>query len=391
MKKRLAILGSTNFWGKEILDIVTSNPEYFIPEILSTYEQADLIIEQAKKVKPNAVVVIEPQAFEQVKEALKGMDIKVFQGENALYDVARWDIVDAVCVTHNSFYGVHSLIAAIKARKPIILAAKSSLVMAGEHIMNLAREFQAQILPIGIELTSLYQSLAGEEKSSVEKIIFTASGGPFLDKKTNFLVNVKKEHAFQENTINLSPKVLIDIATLINTGFTMIAAKYLWDLDLSQLETIIHPQGVVHSLVQFRDGSIKTQIGIPDFKIPILYALSAPKRISNESARFSFKLNDNLTFSQPDYKTFKNLSLAQNALEKGGNMPCILNAANDVVVHAFLSNKVGFIEMTEIIEKALDTIPFIENPSLEDLEKTDEATRKFTSEEAKFSLFYNNL
>lgn len=389
MKKRLAILGSTGSIGTQALGVVDAHPGLFDVEILSAHSNADLLIEQSQKYKPNAVVVTNETAYEKVKKALDNTDVKVFSGANALCDVVQWDTVDMVLAAIVGFAGLHSTLAAIDAGKQVAIANKETLVVAGEIVMQKAKEKNILPLPVDSEHSALFQCMIGERLDAVEKIILTASGGPFLGKKTNFLVNVKKDHALQHPNWAMGAKITIDSATLMNKGLEMIEAKWLFDLQNEQIDVVIHPQSIIHSLVQFKDGSLKAQMGLPDMKLPIQYALAFPQRLGNDFKRFDFKDFSKLTFEPPDYKTFRNLALAKDAMYKGGNATCVLNAANEVVVYGFLQNKVGFLEMNDIIEQALSDIAFIEKPTLQDLEETDAATRKLTESLLKSSQLYS--
>jgi len=389
MKKRLAILGSTGSIGTQALGVVDAHPDLFTVEILSAHSNGKLLVEQSLKYRPNAVVVTDEQQYEQVKKELDHTDIKVFGGARALCDVVQWDTVDLVLAAIVGIAGLHSTLAAIDAGKQVAIANKETLVVAGSLVMQKAREKNVLPLPVDSEHSALFQCLVGERPDTVEKVILTASGGPFLGKKPNFLVNVKKDHALQHPNWAMGAKITIDSATLMNKGLEMIEAKWLFDLQNEQIDVVIHPQSIVHSLVQFRDGSLKAQMGLPDMKLPIQYALAFPQRLENDFKRFDFRDYGKLTFEQPDYKTFRNLSLARDAMYKGGNATCVLNAANEVVVQAFLQNKVGFLEMNDIIEQALGDIAFMENPSLEELEQTDAETRKFTEGLVKKSQLYS--
>lgn len=389
MKKRLAILGSTGSVGTQALEVVDQHPDLFAVEILSAHSNDALLIEQAGKYKPNAVVVTDETKYDTVKSALANSDIKVFCGAQSLCDVVQWDSVDLVLAAIVGFAGLHSTIAALEAGKQVAIANKETLVVAGEIVMKLAQEKNILPLPVDSEHSALFQCLVGERPDAIEKIILTASGGPFLGKKTNFLVNVKKDHALQHPNWAMGAKITIDSATLMNKGLEMIEAKWLFGLQNEQIDVIIHPQSIIHSLVQFRDGSLKAQMGLPDMKLPIQYALGYPQRLANDFKRFDFREYASFTFEAPDYKTFRNLALAKDAMYKGGNAPCVLNAANEVVVHAFLQNKVGFLEMNDIIESALQKISFIEAPVMADLEQTDAETRKFTESLVKKSQLYS--
>lgn len=389
MKKRLAILGATGSIGTQALGVVDTHPDLFAVEILSAHSNADLLIEQAVKYKPNAVVITDDRHYEKVQKALDHTDVKVFAGAKALCEVVQWDSVDMVLAAIMGFAGLHSTLAAIDAGKQVGIANKETLVVAGEIVMQRAKEKNVFPLPVDSEHSALFQCLVGENIDTVEKIILTASGGPFLGKKTNFLVNVKKDHALQHPNWTMGAKITIDSATLMNKGLEMIEAKWLFGLENDQIDVVIHAQSIIHSLVQFRDGSLKAQLGLPDMKLPIQYALAFPQRLYNDFKRFDFRDFTQFNFEQPDYKTFRNLALAKDAMYRGGNATCVLNAANEVVVHAFLQNKVGFLEMNDIIEKALTDMPFIEHPVLEELEQTDVETRKFTDKLVRNSQLYS--
>ncbi len=389
MKKRLAILGSTGSIGTQALEVIEAHPDLFSVEILSAHRNADLLIQQAGKYQPNAVVVTDEAQYEKVKKALDNTTIKVFGGSKALCEVVQWDDVDMVLAAIVGFAGLHSTLAAIDAGKQIAIANKETLVVAGQIVMQRAKDKNILLLPVDSEHSALFQCLVGERLDTVEKIILTASGGPFLGKKTNFLVNVKKDHALQHPQWTMGAKITIDSATLMNKGLEMIEAKWLFGLQNEQVDVVIHPQSIIHSLVQFKDGSLKAQLGLPDMKLPIQYALGFPQRLENNFKRFDFRDFTQFNFDQPDYKTFRNLALAKDAMYKGGNATCVLNAANEIVVHAFLHNKVGFLEMNDIIEKALNDISFIEKPTLAELEQTDVETRKLTEKLVKNSQLYN--
>lgn len=379
MKTRIAILGSTGSIGTQALEVVAAHPDKFEVEILSAHSNSKLLIEQANKYQPNAVVVTDESQFNNVKKELSHLPIKVFYGEEALCDCVTWDTVDFVLTAIVGFAGLKSTIAAVEAGKRIGVANKETLVVAGEIVMQKVNAHNAILIPIDSEHSALFQCLIGERLDTVEKVILTASGGPFFGKKPNFLINVKKSHALQHPNWTMGEKITIDSATLMNKGLEMIEAKWLFGLDNNQIEVVIHPQSIIHSLVQFKDGSLKAQLGLPDMKLPIQYAMAFPERLYNNFERFSFKNISKLTFAQPDTKTFKNLQIAQDVMFKGGNVPCIMNAANEIVVRAFLDNRVGFLEMTEIIEKSLEKIPFIENPTLEELHQTDLQTREYAT------------
>ncbi|RYY51435.1 MAG: 1-deoxy-D-xylulose-5-phosphate reductoisomerase [Chitinophagaceae bacterium] len=384
-KKRLAILGSTGSIGTQALEVVAMHPGLFEVEILSGHSNADLLIEQARKFSPNAVVVTDETKYTKVKEALDDMPVKVFSGYKALTEVVAWDTVDTVLAAIVGFAGLSSTLAAIDAGKRIALANKETLVVAGDIVMKRAAEKRVPIVPVDSEHSAIFQCLVGEDWGKIEKVILTASGGPFLGRKTNYLVNVKASHALQHPNWTMGAKITIDSATLMNKGLEMIEAKWLFGLDNEQIEVIVHPQSIVHSLVQFTDGSVKAQMGLPDMKLPIQYAIAYPQRLENNYKRFDFKDFAKLTFEAPDYKTFRNLALAKDAMYKGGNTPCVLNAANEMVVHAFLQNKVSFNEMSDIIEKTMELVSFVAEPTLEDYIASDKEARGYASELVKQS------
>ena len=373
--KRLAILGSTGSIGTQALEVVAAHPGLFEVEVLSAHSNATLLIEQARRFKPNAVVVTDEAKYKEVKEAMMRLPVKVFAGHAALNDVVQWESIDTVLGSILGFAGLNSILAAIDAGKRIALANKETLVVAGELVMARAKAKGAVIIPVDSEHSAIFQCLIGEDMNKVEKVILTASGGPFLGRKPNYLVNVKATHALQHPNWVMGAKITIDSATLMNKGLEIIEAKWLFGLQNDQIDVVIHPQSIIHSMVQFTDGSIKSQMGLPDMKLPIQYAVAFPERIHNNYKRLDFKDFPKLAFEAPDTKTFRNLALAIDAMKRGGNVPCVLNAANEVVVNAFLQNKVGFLEMSEMIEKTLESIPFIEHPTMDDYLHTDKEAR----------------
>ncbi|RYE25012.1 MAG: 1-deoxy-D-xylulose-5-phosphate reductoisomerase [Sphingobacteriales bacterium] len=385
VKNRLAILGSTGSIGTQALDVVAANPDRFEVEVLSAHSNAELLVKQAIQFKPNAVVVTDETKYSTVKDALGNLPIKVFAGASALNDVVQWDSVDTVLTAIVGFAGLPSTLAAVNAGKRIALANKETLVVAGDIVMRTAAEKGARIIPVDSEHSAIFQCLVGEKWDTVDKIYLTASGGPFLGRKPNYLVNVKATHALQHPNWTMGAKITIDSATLMNKGLEMIEAKWLFGLDNEQIDIIVHAQSILHSLVQFNDGSLKAQMGLPDMKLPIQYALAYPQRIPNDFKKFDFKDFPQLTFEQPDYKTFRNLALAKDAMYKGGNAPCVMNATNEVVVYAFLQNKVGFIEMSDIIEAVLAKVNFMETPTLADYEESDKQARIYANELVKKS------
>lgn len=367
------------------MEVVAANPTLFQVEVLSAHKNSALLIEQARKFKPNAVVVTDESRYKEVKDALLMLPIKVFAGENSLIDVVQWETVDVVLGAIVGFAGLHSTLAAVDAGKRVALANKETLVVAGELMMRHAAAKGAAIIPVDSEHSAIFQCLVGEDTASVEKVILTASGGPFLGRKPNYLVNVKASHALQHPNWNMGAKISIDSATLMNKGLEMIEAKWLFGLRDEQIDVIVHPQSIIHSMVQFTDGSIKSQMGLPDMKLPIQYALGFPQRIQNAYKRVDFREHSKLTFEAPDLKTFRNLAIAKEAMIRGGNAPCVLNAANEVLVHAFLQNKVGFMEMSDMIEKTLESVTHIANPELEDHRASDAEAREYAMEYAKKS------
>jgi 1-deoxy-D-xylulose-5-phosphate reductoisomerase len=383
--RRLAILGSTGSIGTQALEVVSAHPDVFEVEVLSAHHNTALLIQQARQYNPNAVVVTDRTKYTEVKEALQSLPVKVFAGEESLREVVSWESVDVVLGAIVGFAGLSSTLAAIDAGKTIALANKETLVVAGELVMQRAIEKQARIIPVDSEHSAIYQCLAGEDINTIEKIILTASGGPFIGRKPNFLVNVKASHALQHPNWTMGAKISIDSATLMNKGLEMIEAKWLFGLKNDQIEVVVHPQSIVHSLVQFVDGSLKAQLGLPDMKLPIQYALGWPYRLRNDFKRFRFKDFSKLNFEEPDVRTFRNLQLARDAMVRGGNMPCILNAANEVVVHAFLQNKVGFLEMSDIIEQTMNHMAYIEKPDIIELIHGDTEAREHANELLKKS------
>ncbi len=384
-KKRLAILGATGSIGTQALEVVAAHPHLFEVEVLSAHGNANLLIEQAIAYKPNAVVITDETKYTQVKEALASYPVKVFAGSAALMQIVAWESIDLVLGAILGFAGLESILAAIDAGKTIALANKETLVVAGELVMQRAAEKGVRIIPVDSEHSAIYQCLAGEYQGTIDKVILTASGGPFLGRKPNYLVNVKASHALQHPNWTMGAKISIDSATLMNKGLEVIEAKWLFGLKNEQMEVIVHSQSIIHSLVQFTDGSLKAQLGLPDMKLPIQYALTYPNRLANNFKKFDFKDYSKFTFEPPDYKTFRNLAIAKEALYKAGNAPCVLNAANEVVVAAFLQNKVGFLEMSEMIEKTMERVTFIEHPTLDDYRQTDADARKYTTEFLKKS------
>ena len=379
-KKRIALFGSTGSIGKQALEVIEANPDKFSAEILTAHSNDELLIQQALKFNPNLVVIGDEKKYLIVKDALASTDIKVFAGEKALEEVAAMDCYDMMIAAIVGFAGLKPTLNAIRSGKSIALANKETLVVAGDIIMQEAIKNRVPIIPVDSEHSAIFQCLVGESRNKIEKIILTASGGPFLGRKPNYLVNVKREHALQHPNWTMGAKISIDSATLMNKGLEMIEAKWLFNLETEQIQVVIHPQSIIHSMVQFEDGSLKAQMGLPDMKLPIQYALAFPQRIKNDFPRYNFKKISTLNFEEPDYKTFRNLSLAMEAMNKGGNLPCILNAANEIAVYAFLKNRVGFLDMTDVIERTMEKIPFIEKPTLEEYFESDGEARSFAAD-----------
>ncbi len=378
-KKRIAIMGSTGSIGTQALEVIRSHSDLLEVEILTAQTNDELLIKQALEFRPNAVVIGDEKKYEDVKSALSSTDIKVFAGENALEEVADFDTYDIMLAAIVGFAGLKPTLKAVNKGKMIALANKETLVVAGDIVMQTALEKKAPIIPVDSEHSAIFQCLVGESRNPIETIILTASGGPFLGKKPNFLVNVKRDHALQHPNWAMGAKISIDSATLMNKGLEMIEAKWLFNLQPSQVEVVIHPQSIIHSLVQFEDGSLKAQMGLPDMKLPIQYALGFPKRIRNDFPRFNFRKYPSLNFEEPDYKTFRNLGLATEALKAGGNMACILNAANEIAVWAFLRNRIGFLDITAVVEKTMENITFINKPTLEEYFESDGEARNFAA------------
>jgi 1-deoxy-D-xylulose-5-phosphate reductoisomerase len=378
-KKRIAIFGSTGSIGTQALDVIRANPAMFEAEILTAQTNDDLLVKQAMEFKPNAVVIGDEAKYQKVKEALANTDVKVFAGEGALEEVADFDSYDMMLAGIVGFAGLKPTFKAVEKGKAVGLANKETLVVAGDLVMQKAIEKRTPIIPVDSEHSAIFQCLVGEGRNKIEKIILTASGGPFLGKKPNFLVNVKRDHALQHPNWAMGAKITIDSATLMNKGLEMIEAKWLFNLQPEQIQVVIHPQSIIHSMVQFEDGSVKAQMGLPDMKLPIQYAMSFPQRIKNDFPRLDFRKFATLSFDEPDVKTFRNLALATEALYKGGNMPCVLNAANEIAVWAFLRNRVGFLDMTAMVEKTMQHVPFITRPTMQEYFDSDAEARNFAA------------
>jgi 1-deoxy-D-xylulose-5-phosphate reductoisomerase len=379
MRKRIAILGSTGSIGTQTLEVIGQNPDHFEVEVLTANNNVDLLIEQAKRFKPNMVVVANECRYGVVREALKNEPVKVFAGREAMNQVVQLDTVDMVMSALVGYAGLIPTLNAIQSGKQIAMANKETLVVAGEIITHEAVKNNISIYPVDSEHSAIFQCLAGEHMNEIEKIYLTASGGPFRGFSNEQLAKVTAADALKHPNWTMGSKITIDSASMMNKGFEVIEAKWLFDLNPEQIDVVVHPQSIVHSLVQFRDGTLKAQMGLPDMKLPIQYALHFPRRLASSFKRFSFLDYPSLTFEQADIKIFRNLALAFEALNQGGNMPCILNAANEVVVQAFLKGKVSFISMPDIIGESMQRMSFIKNPVLDDYIQTDKETRLLTA------------
>lgn len=382
-KKRIAILGSTGSIGTQALEVIKANPQAFEVEVLTAQNNAQLLIQQSLEFKPNAVVIGNEALYQQVADALLPHYIKVYAGEKALAQVVQMDTIDLVLTALVGYAGLIPTIEAISAGKNIALANKETLVVAGELVTQLAQEKGVNIYPVDSEHSAIFQCLVGEFHNPIEKIILTASGGPFRGKDRAFLSKVTKEQALKHPNWDMGAKITIDSASLMNKGLEVIEAKWLFALNPEQIDVIVHPQSIIHSMVQFRDSSIKAQMGLPDMKVPIQFAMTYPDRLASDFTRFNFVDYPALTFEKPDLETFRNLGLAFDALAKGGNMPCILNAANEIVVAAFLKDQIGFLEMSDVIEACMQQTTFIHKPSLEDYVETDKVTREIAIQQIK--------
>ncbi len=375
-KKRIAILGSTGSIGTQALEVIAAHPQSFEVEVLTAQNNADLLIAQAIAFQPNVVVIGNESLHGKVAAALANQPIKVYAGEKPLASVVQMESIDLVLTALVGYAGLIPTLKAIEAGKNIALANKETLVVAGELVTQLAREKGVDIYPVDSEHSAIFQCLAGEWHNPIEKIILTASGGPFRGKDREFLRTVTKAQALKHPNWEMGAKITIDSATLMNKGLEVIEAKWLFNLTASQIEVVVHPQSIIHSLVQFQDGSLKAQMGLPDMKLPIQYALGYPQRLPGNFPRFDFTSYPSLTFEQPDKETFVNLQLAYDALAKGGNMPCIVNAANEVAVAAFLREEIGLPEISDWIIRCMHKVPYIAHPSLEDYVWTDAETRR---------------
>jgi len=374
-KKHIAILGSTGSIGTQALEVIEANTDLFVVEVLSANSNSDLLIKQALKFNPNAVVIVDETKYQEVFDALSSQDIKVYAGKDALAQVVEMEDIDMVLTALVGYSGLKPTISAIKAKKNIALANKETLVVAGALITGLAKKYSVRIYPVDSEHSAIFQCLVGEFHNPVEKIYLTASGGPFRGWTKDRLLSVTKKQALKHPNWDMGAKITIDSASLMNKGLEVIEAKWLFGLKSEQIDVIVHPQSIIHSIVQFTDGSMKAQMGLPDMKLPIQYALAYPQRIVSDFPRFDFMDYPSLTFEKADADTFKNLALAYKAMNKGGNMACILNAANEVVVDAFLKDKIGFLEMSDVIADCMEKSTFVANPTYDDFVSSDEESR----------------
>ena len=381
MQKRIAILGSTGSIGTQALEVISQHPDLFEVEVLTALNNVDLLIEQSIRYKPNVVVIGNENHYERVKSALENHPIKVYCGADAIAQVGTFDSVDMVLTAMVGFSGLKPTIEAIRAGKSIALANKETLVVAGELIMKEAKANRVPIIPVDSEHSAIYQCLVGEGNNRIEKIILTASGGPFRGWDIKDLERVSPDQALHHPNWCMGPKITIDSATLMNKGLEVIEARWLFGVGPDDIEVVVHPQSIIHSMVQFSDGSIKAQMGLPDMRLPIQYAFSYPHRFDSDFERFDFLKHSSLTFERPDTKIFRNLALSYQALRKGGNWPCILNAANEVAVEAFLKEKIGFLQIPDVIEETLNRSTHIKAPELEDYFNSDLQARQVAQEQ----------
>lgn len=378
MKKQIAILGSTGSIGTQALEVIAEHPDLYEAYALTANNRVDLLIEQARKFRPEAVVIANPDKYRQLKEALSDLPIKVYAGADALAQIVESGPIDIVLTAMVGYAGLRPTMNAIKAGKVIALANKETMVVAGELVNALATQYRVPILPVDSEHSAIFQCL--ELNNPIHKIILTASGGPFRTFSMEQLQTVTKEQALKHPNWSMGAKITIDSASMMNKGFEVIEAKWLFGVRPEQIEVVVHPQSVVHSMVEYVDGAVKAQLGVPDMRLPIQYAFSYPKRESLSGERLDFMKCNTLTFEAPDTKRFRNLALAYEALHRGGNMPCIVNAANEVVVASFLKDQISFLSMSNVIEKAMEKVAFIQTPTYEDYVETDALTRRVAAE-----------
>ena len=380
MKKQIAILGSTGSIGKQTLEVIQQHSARFEVEVLTANNNSTELINQARQFQPNVVVIANKDKYQLVKDALSDLPIKVFAGADSIQQVVQMESIDIVVTAMVGFSGLLPTIKALEARKTIALANKETLVVAGDIITNLANKNKVAILPVDSEHSAIFQCLVGEMNNKIEKIYLTASGGPFRGKNVDFLKKVTRCQALNHPNWKMGDKITIDSASMMNKGLEAIEAKWLFGLRSDQIDIVVHPQSIVHSLVQFEDGSMKAQMGLPDMRLPIQYALSYPERITSEFPRFNFLDYPQLTFEKADINVFSNLRLAYQSLESGGNMPCIMNAANEIAVEAFLSQTIGFVEMSNVIEQTMAKASYIKHPEFEDYLSTDNEARSIATE-----------
>lgn len=380
MKRQLAILGSTGSIGTQALEVVSEHPDLFEVYALTANNQVELLVEQAHKYMPEVVVIANERKYPELKEALEDLPIKVWAGSDAIAQVVQAEPIDMVLTAMVGYSGLKPTIRAIESGKAVALANKETLVVGGELITRLAGEYKVPVLPVDSEHSAIFQCLAGEWDNPVEKVLLTASGGPFRTKTLEELATVTRDQALRHPNWTMGAKVTIDSASMMNKGFEMIEAKWLFGLRPEQVQVVVHPQSVIHSMVQFEDGSVKAQLGVPSMKLPIAYAFSYPRRLKSMLPRLDFAQYSQLTFEEPDMKRFRNLAFAYEAIGRGGNMPCILNAANEVVVAAFLREQIGFLQMSDVIERTMEKASFMLNPAYEDYVATDAEARRIAAE-----------
>ncbi|MCQ2126421.1 MAG: 1-deoxy-D-xylulose-5-phosphate reductoisomerase [Bacteroidaceae bacterium] len=373
--KQIAILGSTGSIGRQALQVIAANPDEYQVYALTANTSVDLLIEQALKFKPDAVAIACESLYPKLRDALADQPIKVYAGAKAIEQLVTAEPIDIVLAAMVGFAGLCPTIEAIKAGKTIALANKETMVVAGELITGLALKYQVPILPVDSEHSAIFQCLQGDLDNPLEKIILTASGGPFLNMSTDQLATVTKEQALKHPNWDMGAKITIDSASMMNKGFEVIEAKWLFGVPYDRIQVVVHPQSVIHSMVQYADGAVKAQLGAPDMRLPIQYAFSYPRRLKSDFPRVDFTELGSLTFQKPDTERFHNLALAYRAISQGGNMPCILNAANEVAVHAFLTGRIGFLRMSQVIEKTMDTVPLQRESTLEEYIETDARAR----------------
>ena len=382
-KRHIAILGSTGSIGTQAVEVIKAHPDRFQVEVLTTNNNAELLIEQAVALNPNVVVICNEDRYDTVFAALDPLGIKVYAGAASIASVVQMDSIDIVLTAMVGYAGLLPTMRAIEAGKTIALANKETLVVAGELITRMAAQKGINILPVDSEHSAIFQCLVGEFHNPIEKIILTASGGPFRGRDRAFLADVTKAQALKHPNWTMGAKITIDSATLMNKGLEVIEAKWLFGITPAQIDVVVHPQSIVHSLVQFEDGSLKAQMGLPDMRLPIQFALGYPDRLRSDFPRFNFMDYPSLTFEQPDMETFRNLQLAFDALDRGGNASCIINAANEVAVDAFLHDQIGFLEISDVIESCLSAATFVQNPTYDDYVSSDEETRRLAGERIK--------